>query len=144
MSEAAFLFIGELAARVGVNRETLRYYERRGLLKPTRRTSSGYRVYDAVAAGRLRFIKRAQSFGLSLDEISELLGLRPNSAASCSRVLEILDRKLAELDRQIAEMKRFHRQLSRYRNLCREAIRRGQACPLIHEVSGIQSETQRR
>lgn len=131
----ATLLIGELAERAGVNRETLRYYERRGLLKPKRRTPSGYRVYDAQAAERLRFIKRAQSVGFSLDEITVLLGLRPGNPASCHGVLEILDEKVTELSQQIAEMKRFHGQLSRYRARCRQAMAEGAPCPVIAEVS---------
>ena len=68
MQDEVWLLIGELAEQAGVNRETLRYYERRGLLKPARRTESGYRVYDRQSAARLLFIKRAQTFGFSLDE----------------------------------------------------------------------------
>jgi MerR family mercuric resistance operon transcriptional regulator len=131
----ASLLIGELAQRAGVNRETLRYYERRGLLKPSRRARSGYRVYDTAAAERLRFIKRAQSFGLSLDEISALLRMRPERPASCRNVLQILDRKVEELSKQIADMKRFHRQLSQYRDRCRQAMGEGAPCPVIAEVS---------
>lgn len=136
METERMVLIGELARQAGVHRETLRYYERRGLLKPRRRQGSGYRVYDASAAERLHFIKKAQSFGFSLDEISELLGLRPQSPVSCDRVLRILDRKVEELSQQIEEMKRFHRQLSSYRDECRRAVKEGEACPLILEVAG--------
>jgi MerR family mercuric resistance operon transcriptional regulator len=129
------LLIGELAERAGVNRETLRYYERRGLLKPRKRSPSGYRVYDAESAERLRFIKRAQTFGFSLDEISTLLRLRPENPVNCRSVLQILDRKVEELSKQIAEMKQFHRQLSRYRDRCRQAMVEGAPCPVIAEVS---------
>lgn len=127
--------IGELAQRAGVNRETLRYYERRGLLRPSRRSASGYRLYDSAAAERLSFIKRAQAFGFTLDEISVLLGLRPESPRSCRRVLNILDKKVEELARTITEMKRFHQQLSRYRDECARAVDEGSRCPLIADVS---------
>ncbi len=63
MGQSERFLIGELAERAGVNRETLRYYERRGLLKPARRTAGGYRIYDEESAARLLFIKRAQGFG---------------------------------------------------------------------------------
>lgn len=129
------LLIGELAKEADVNRETLRYYERLGLLKPRRRSPSGYRIYDTESAGRLRFIKRAQSFGFSLEEIRELLSLRPESPRSCTRVFAMLDHKLEELGRQIAEMKRFRRQLSRYRKECGEALDRREPCPVILDVS---------
>lgn len=129
------LFMGQLARQVGVNRETLRYYERRGLLKPRRRTPSGYRLYDADDAERLRFIKTAQSFGFSLDEIGKLLALRPESPRSCNRVLAMLEEKLGQLGRHIAEMQRFYEQLSRYRRRCRAALAEGECCPLILDVA---------
>ncbi|MGH9460999.1 MAG: heavy metal-responsive transcriptional regulator [Vicinamibacteria bacterium] len=128
------ILIGELAQRAGVHRETLRYYERRGLLT-SRRTASGYRVYRPEAQERLSFIRRAQTFGFTLDEISVLLGLRPDSPRSCRRVLEILDQKVEELARQITEMKRFHRQMSGYRDQCARAIDKGSRCPVIADVS---------
>ncbi len=129
------LLIGELAHRAGINRETLRYYERRGLLRPTRRTTSGYRLYNRKAEERLSFIKRAQTFGFTLDEIVMLLGLRPDSPQSCRRVLAMLDVKDTDLAGRIEEMKRFHRQLSRYRDRCVEAAERGARCPVIATVS---------
>ncbi len=133
--EDTSLLIGELAERVGVNRETLRYYERRGLLKPEKRSPSGYRLYGAEAADRLRFIKRAQTFGFSLDEISVLIQLHPESSANCRKVLQILDRKVDDLSKQITEMKQFHRQLSRYRDRCQQAMVEGAPCPVIAEAS---------
>jgi DNA-binding transcriptional MerR regulator len=135
MSDEPILSIGRLAREAGVNRETLRYYERLGLLSPDERTSAGYRLYRARGAERLRFIKRAQGFGFSLEEIRELLSLRPRSARACSRVMAMLDRKLEELARQIAEMRRFRKELSSYRFRCAEALEDGAACPLIVEAS---------
>jgi MerR family mercuric resistance operon transcriptional regulator len=129
------LLIGELALRAGVNRETLRYYERRGLLKPSRRSRSGYRLYEPKAELRLNFIKRAQGFGFTLGEISVLLGLRPDNPRSCRRVLAILDTKVGEIAQQITEMKRFHRQMSGYRDQCAQAIDQGSSCPVIADVS---------
>jgi DNA-binding transcriptional MerR regulator len=134
--------IGELAERAGVNRETLRYYERRGLLTPTRRTESGYRVYGRDAAARLSFIKRAQGFGFSLDEIGDLLTMKPESPRSCTRVMTMLDDRLEDLARRIREMKRFHRLLAGYRNQCDEALAAGDSCPVIMTVSHTpESET---
>lgn len=129
------LLIGELALRAGVNRETLRYYERRGILKPSRRSRSGYRLYGPKAEQRLSFIKRAQGFGFALDEISVLLGLRPDNPGSCRRVLGILDKKIVEIAQQGKEMKRFHRQMSNYRDQCAQAIDQGSRCPVIADVS---------
>jgi DNA-binding transcriptional MerR regulator len=135
MKNDTALWIGQLAKEVGVNRETLRYYERVGLLSPDERTEAGYRLYGARAAERLRFIKRAQTIGFSLEEIRELLALRPESTRSCNRVMGMLDRMLEELAKQTAEMQSFQRQLSRYRDRCTEALNDGEPCPLIVEVS---------
>jgi DNA-binding transcriptional MerR regulator len=135
MADEPSLSIGKLARAAGVNRETLRYYERLGLLPPDERTAAGYRLYGSRGAERLRFIKRAQGFGFSLEEIRELLSLRPQSAKSCDRVMAMLDRKLSELETELAEMRRFHRELSRYRVRCAEALEEGADCPLIVDVS---------
>jgi len=80
-----------------VNRETLRYLERRGLLRPARRTASGYRTYDPESASRLLFMKRAQVFGFSLEEIRNLLGMKPENPRSCNRVMKMLDDKIEQL-----------------------------------------------
>jgi len=79
--------IGDVARAAGVNVETLRYYERRGLLRPTR-ALNGYRSYDAAAARRVRFIRRAQALGFSLNEIDELLALR--ALITCHRRLLVV------------------------------------------------------
>ena len=126
--------IGQVAQEAGVNVDTLRYYERLGLLKPARRTASGYRIYDQASMERLRFIKRAQAFGFTLEEIGRLLSLRPESPRSCNRVFAMVDRKLEELGERIAEMKRFYQQLSCYRSQCSEALEEGAACPDILDV----------
>ena len=78
--------IGELGAQAGVNAQTLRYYERRGLLGPTGRAASGFREYDANAVRQVRFIRRAQDLGFTLAEIRDLLGLWADSSKSCSAV----------------------------------------------------------
>ena len=113
----------------------MHYYERRGLLRPLRRTASGYRVYDRESAARLLFIKRAQAFGFSLEEIRDLLRMKPENPRSCNRVMDMLDGKIEELAERIREMQRFHRQLARYRKHCGEALVHGESCPLILEVS---------
>ena len=132
--EEQFL-IGERADLAGVNRETLRCYERRGLLQPARRTASGYRIYNRESADRLLFIKRAQGFGFSLEEIRDLLAMKPENPRSCNRVMHMLDAKIDELAERIREMQRFHRQLAQYRKRCGEALADGESFPVIVEVS---------
>jgi len=82
------LTVGELARRAHVNRETVRYYERRRLLPRASRTISGYRIFTDDALRRLRFIRHAKALGFSLNEIRDLLTLRVNSIGACDRVRE--------------------------------------------------------
>src|SRR6476646_3199780 len=92
------MFISEAAAQAGVNVQTIRYYERRGLLPPSARRPSGYRELPDEAVRVVRFIKRAQDLGFSLDEVAELLRLRRAKAqAVAGRRLKQIEQKLAEL-----------------------------------------------
>ncbi len=143
MERAGQLFIGDLAERAGVHRETLRYYERRGLLSPTGRTPSGYRVYDEGSLARLLFIKRAQAFGFSLEEIRHLLEMQPEDPDNCHQVMAMLDGKLEELARRIEEMRRFREQLEGYRKQCAVALDEGGCCPVIVTVSSGERETEK-
>lgn len=103
--------IGELAERVGVNPKTIRYYEDIGLLPDPERLPSGYREYTDDDFDRLRFIRTAQRLGLSLSEISEILGFRERAERPCEYVLGVLDRQVADLDRRLAEMAELRREL---------------------------------
>jgi len=78
--------IGEIAGRAGVNIQTLRYYERRGLLAPASRRESGYREYDEEDVRRVRFIRRAQDLGFTLEEIGDLLAFQADAVRSCAAV----------------------------------------------------------
>ncbi len=126
--------IGRAAELAGVAIDTIRYYERLGLLPKAPRTSSGYRIYAPEAVQRLRFIKRAQAFGFSLAEIKEILNLNSSSRSSCARVLQMIDRKLEQLESKMAEMKKLKKELSTYRSACRRALRTGSACPVIEDT----------
>src|SRR2546425_11753674 len=90
----------ELARRGGVNLETIRYYERRGLLPKPPRTPTGYRTFDAEAVRRLRFIKQAQALGFSLKEVRELLALRIKAGTSCGEVRRRAEAKIADIGEQ--------------------------------------------
>ncbi len=127
--------IGELAAELGMNPRTLRYYEAIGLLPPPRRTPSGYRLYGAAERERLRFIRRARAIGLSLSEIREILQLRDAGRRPCAHVLTMLDRKIALLDRQIRALEAFRRELQALRRrAARGAYRRGAICGIIEHT----------
>src|SRR5881296_3201270 len=88
----------DVAKQGGVNLETVRYYERRGLLPKPPRTLAGYRTFDAGAVRRLRFIKQAQALGFSLKEIKALLALRLDPRASCADVRRRAEAKIADID----------------------------------------------
>ncbi|HEU4596851.1 MAG TPA: MerR family transcriptional regulator [Pyrinomonadaceae bacterium] len=126
------LRIGEVARESGVGVETLRFYERRGLLGRPRRTGANYRLYDEAVLERLAFIKRAQAVGFSLDEITEILSESEAGQLPCRHVREMARRKLEELDRRLAELQRYRRELGR---TLREWDERGEAegsvCGLI-------------
>lgn len=92
---------GELAKAAGVNRETVRYYEKHGLLPPPGRSEANYCLFEEAAVERLRFIKRAQAVGFSLGEIRELLELRYAADAACGDVRDIVESKIEAIDSQI-------------------------------------------
>jgi DNA-binding transcriptional MerR regulator len=95
------MFIGELADALGVPTETVRFYERRGLLPEPARAANGYRIYDDSTLARLRFIRSAQTAGLTLAEIGGIVETRDNGTAPCTHVTELLEAKLEEVrDRQ--------------------------------------------
>jgi len=98
------LRIAELARAAGVPTDTVRYYERVGLLPPPRRTASGYRDYDAGAVDRLRFIQGAQRLGLRLVDIGHLLAVRDTGHCPCEPAGELLRRRLEDVDAQIARL----------------------------------------
>ncbi len=91
------MLIGELAASAGLPSQTIRFYERQGLLLPARREANGYRVYDDAALDRLGFIRAGQSAGLSLAEIRSILDLRAGGQVPCSHVTALLAARLDEL-----------------------------------------------
>lgn len=96
--------IGEIARQAGLSRDTLRFYERQGLLSTSQRSEGGYRLYEVGAIQRLRFIKQAQAVGLSLREIHSLLEVMQEGQPPCDNVRRLLQQKVALLNRRIAEM----------------------------------------
>ena len=101
------LTVSQLAKRVGSTPSALRYYERIGLLPEPERSSGGYRLYGDDAEERVRFIKRAQRFGLRLEEISELLEIRERGLCPCGHTRELLVSRLAEIDEEVAALTRL-------------------------------------
>lgn len=103
--------IGELATACSVPTQTIRYYERRGLLPLAERTSNGYRSYDASATGRIRFIQRAQAAGLTLAEITGVIQVRADGTAPCQHVDRLLHDKLEDAADRISELEQLRAEL---------------------------------
>ncbi len=110
--------IGELAELSQVNLQTIRYYEREGLLPRPPRLPSGYRVFSPDAVRRVRFIKRAQELGFSLKEIRELLSIRVDPRSDCSGVQKLAKAKLADIDQRIRTLQAMKRVLTRLATAC--------------------------
>lgn len=111
------LKVSDVAAEAGVSSDTIRFYERKGLLAPPERTSSGYRQFDAEAVRRVRFIKGAQSLGLKLAEIQELLEIQDRGACPCGHTRVMVERRISELDREVVRLKALRSDLSTLKEL---------------------------
>jgi len=112
------LLIGELARRTGISRQTIRYYERIGVLEPPQRSANGYRRYAPQAERHLQFVRQAQQLGLSLEEIKALLATERAGRAPCHELKAMLERHLATLDDRIQQMQALRAQLAgRHRTL---------------------------
>ena len=111
--------IGELSRNTGFQIETLRFYEKQGLLAPVSRTESGYREYDKESLKQLQFIKQAKSVGFSLNEISELLTLRvERDQHSCGDVKAIAEQKLEQIESKIKELNKMRNALHKIIDAC--------------------------
>ena len=134
MTENAFQ-IGEVSKREGVTIDTVRYYEKRNLIHSSSRTYGGFRLFKSHTVEQIQFIKQAQEFGFSLDEIKGLLG--SGSAEECQKVRDLLNEKIFEVDEQIKKMKSFKKTLSSHLKACDEELeQKGQKanCPAFFEI----------
>ncbi len=127
--------IGEVARRAEVNPQTLRYYERRGILPKPARSRSGYRTYTQDAVARVRFIKAAQGLGFSLSEIEELLRLAHDGPGRCAAARALADEKIAGLDVRIAMLVALKHSLERLVATCGRPHARRE-CPLLQAIEG--------
>ena len=98
------LRVAELAAAAGVSSDTVRYYEKIGLLLPADRTPAGYRIFDPAVVDRLQFIQGAQRLGLTLEDIKNLLAIRDTGECPCEPAEVLLRRRLADLDAELARL----------------------------------------
>ena len=126
--------IGAAAEQAGVNVQTLRYYERRGLLPRQPRRTSGYREFPDEAVRVVRFVKRAQDLGFTLDEIEELLKLRNDKRRDRGRIRTIAGKRVREIERKIAALQAMKQALSHLIHCCEEGATLD--CPIIEALDG--------
>ena len=129
---------GELAKQADVNVETLRFYERKGLLPEPPRGKSGYREYPPESVQRLRFVKRAQELGFSLKEIKELLALRVARGTTCGQVRERAQEKVADVQQKISDLRAIEEALT---ELVKSCSGRGPAsrCPILDHLNDVET-----
>jgi Hg(II)-responsive transcriptional regulator len=126
------MWISEAALQAGVNVQTIRYYERRGLLPSPPRRRSGYRELPEETVRCVRFIKRAQELGFTLDEVSELLRLRTAKPHNRARVRAVAERRVQQIERKIAELDALRQALRILVHRCREGA--ALECPIIEAL----------
>lgn len=124
--------IGELARRTGANIETIRYYERIGILPKPQRLGR-YRSYEAADVGRLGFVRRARELGFTLDEVRALLGLAA-SDGSCAQIRDLAAAHLRDVQARLSDLRRMERVLAQAVRACDAGADAG--CPLIDTLSG--------
>ncbi len=129
---------GELAKQSGVNRETIRYYERNGLLPTPDRTEANYCLFAPKNVQRVRFIKRAQAVGFSLGEIKLLLDLKYNEDATCGSVRGVVGSKIAEIDEKINALVAMRDILVSLNEDCPGGDRPVSECPILESFSEVQ------
>ncbi len=136
-----YLTIGKLARATGVGIETIRFYERSGLLPPPRRRESGYREYGEEDVRRLQFIRRAKSLGFSLREIKELLELRTSPETTCDDVRQRAEKKIATIEQKIAELQRVKQALQELAASCVGSGPQGE-CPILEALDRVEANSE--
>jgi DNA-binding transcriptional MerR regulator len=131
--------IGRLAKEAGVNVETIRFYERRGLLRQPRKPGKGWRVYDQSAAWVIHYIKMGQQLGFTLTELKKLLAGVGGGTAFCVSVQRAYQDKIRLLEEKIAQMKRMRRELKKALAACVKRSAGGE-CPIAQRCSGQAGE----
>jgi len=132
---AGSLLIGKLADRTGLNIETIRYYEKVGLVPPPPRTQGRHRAYGERHVQRLAFIRRSRELGFSLDDVRKLLGLADRGNVACTETKEVTLRHLADVRGKIASLRKLERALKEMTDACAPGNQR--SCPIFEALSGM-------
>ena len=133
--ETKLLTVGRLAERTGVSPDTLRYYEKMGLIKAASRSQSGYRIYGEDAERILQFIKGAKTLNFTLEEIRQLLTLNRSDKATCAEVLKLTTGKIIEAEQKIRELKEVKRILSALVEQCPADDTSVSSCPILGHIN---------
>jgi DNA-binding transcriptional MerR regulator len=133
------LKVGAVAKAAGVGVQTLHYYERVGLIPKPKRSAANYRLYSPEAIRRIRFIKKAQALGLTLEETREILDLKDHGRAPCGKVAELGEKHFAEIDARLAKLRAYRSALAHALNEWRKenmTVREcaGEFCDLIEHL----------
>ena len=131
MAAESSLKIGQVAARAGVRVDTVRYYEREGLIAEPPRRRSGFRQYPPEVVRRIRFIRRAKDLGFSLKEIQELLSLRADPESTCEQVRAQAAAKIVDIDDRIRTLRRMKRALAEVTAPCLDDGSPASECPIL-------------
>lgn len=131
--------IGEVAKKTNVGIETIRFYERRGLIPSPSRSSGGYRQYPEDIVKRIQFIKNAKELGFSLKEISELFSLRVKSKTKCGDIKKRAEAKIADMDERIKTLQRMKGALQKLASQCRGTGPVGD-CPILENFNSTVGE----
>ena len=132
--------IGQVAQETGLSIDTIRFYEKEGLLKRSPRTEGGFRLFGGGDIEILKFVRKAQELGFSLNEIRELLILRSDHVPACSHVKELLEQKLTAVVQKITELQNLERTLRRALQKCKRELKTAatgheECCPVIDEIN---------
>jgi MerR family copper efflux transcriptional regulator len=135
MQTSPHITIGGVARRAGVGIDTIRYYEREGLLPEPTRRPSGYRSYGEGTIARLRFIRRAKTLGFTLEEIRDLLALSADRTRGVKAVKQRAQRRLADVEARIAELERVRAGLAELVEAC-PGHGEPEQCPILRALGG--------
>ena len=132
--------IGQVAHETGLSIDTIRFYEKQGLLRRSPRTEGGFRLFGTGEIEALKFVRKAQELGFSLSEIRELLILRTDHVPACSHVKELLDQKLTAVEKKIKELQSLERSLKLALRKCKRGLKttapgHEEWCPVLEEIS---------